>query len=214
MVNGPSHHYSNLSNRTKRLSENKNKHNHVRRKMLLCLLIKNHQANRVFQNEAESWECWVCWRGDLERGETWRLTLTLKLRSSWSLAARWEAESAHHQWSGGRGGGGISSSHHISPQLWEWKLFHLPWYSVHRQCVVVGAQDGGGGGGGGGCGGWWLVVCSTETPDCPLLQWEWDRVTCTNIGASILVVWPLLSEAEWESAVTDPILQYTDTRPS
>ena len=51
MVNGPSHHYSNLSNRTKRLSENKNKPNHVRRKMLLCLFIKTLQPNRLFQFE-------------------------------------------------------------------------------------------------------------------------------------------------------------------
>ena len=63
------HHYSNLSNRRqKRLSQNKNKHNHVRRKTMLCLLIKSSSGGEMLVR-GERWECW--WRpGDQETRQT------------------------------------------------------------------------------------------------------------------------------------------------
>ena len=68
-------------------------------------------------------------------------------------------------------------------------------------------------------GGWWMMTVLLVWSLCSLC--EWRGVTCTNIGASILV-WPLLSlsvvgggggsQSESESAVTDPILQCSDSR--
>ena len=129
---------------------------------------------------------WRCWCGELE---SWRITLTLKLRG-WSLLARWAVRGVQtSSWQG-------ESS--VSP------LSVPPLLGGARR---EGGRDGGG---------HHLAV----RPRHLLAECEWQGVTCTNIGASIPVVWPLLSlsvvgggGSQSESAVTDPILQYTDTRP-
>ena len=84
------------------------------------------------------------------------------MRAQW----RWRATIR-----GGEGRGG-EEGEIITYNFW-FKLFSF-FTGVVSCLAVCGGQDGGVGGlwrvveGSGG--GWWKVLCSTETPDCPLLE--------------------------------------------